>query len=91
MHDPEPQSSTSERRSTERVFESRPMSLTIEATVVEGRSRDLTPSSVFFLADSEMRMKVSFEDADGRTRHGHLVRYQRMPSGGSGWAIEFDD
>jgi len=80
-----------ERRSDERVFEKRPMTLSIEATAFDGHSRDTSDSSVFFLSEDELRLAVRFTDDEGVEQRGHLVRYQRMPSGGSGWAIEFDD
>jgi len=95
MDDPTVHSEVSleERRGTPRRSKSRPMSLSFDEAVLSGQSRDISDSSVFFLAEGEMRLSVRFTDEEGgeTARVGRLIRYQRMPDAGSGWAIEFDD
>ena len=65
--------------------------LHLDASTLEGRSKDLSDGGVLLFADERLPLRVRLEvDGQEIVRTGRLARAQRMPGGKVAYAIEFD-
>jgi len=63
----------------------------VETESFGGRTQNVSPGGVFFFSPDHVRVSVELEEGgEVVTRHGRLVRVERMNEDTAGFAIEFD-
>lgn len=88
-----------EKRGNARRSDSRPVRLEIPEQLLEGMTRDLSGSGAFVLTGDGLRIVITrasradgdSEAGDGTPREARLVRFETLPGGGVGLALEFID
>ena len=87
----EPSSTADERRHGGRSETRVAISVKVDTDEFTGRTQNVSQGGVFFFSDNQLRVTVELEqDGDQVTRHGRLVRVERMNEETTGFAIEFD-
>lgn len=80
-----------ERRADVRRSHREKVRVSLPAQTIRGLSRDLSGSGAFLFTGDDILVDVIFGEGEqeGYTAKAKLVRYESVPGGGVGFAVEF--
>lgn len=87
---PDPSPAGEERRRNKRLPAHCDVRLTLNGAALRGRAENISRDDVLFFTRDDVPVTIEVEE-DGVVKRapGRIVRLERLPGGGVGWAVEF--